>query len=299
MTDKNTATSPEVLEYYARNWEAIANCYELGEDGLPIDVAWYRRKLYQEFLDARRPSQILDIGCGGGWTVLDALERGLDARGIEPVRALQQHGTTLLSSHGHDPDRIAQADLAVLADLPDESVDCIALLSVLSHVPQSDWQRVHGHIGRVLRKGGWFIAAYRNELFDFFTFNSFTVQFYDQVLWGTDAAAPLQASGALERLKTLVTNPDLPGPYHTESTDKSFGRMARKRANPLTTAEFLGPAGLRPVATSFYHFHCVPPLILGDEPNARSVNHAMELGLCRDWRGNFMAAMFVVEAVKP
>lgn len=291
-----TGTSDEVLEYYSRNWDRIANCYDLGEDGLPLDPAWYRKRLYNEFLQKHKPESVLDIGCGSGWSVLDALEQGADARGIEPVAELKQHGCQLLEKHDHDPDRITQDDLASLSSLDDESQDCIALLSVLPHVPADNWQAVHEDIARVLRPGGRLIAAYRNQLFDLYTFNSFTLEFYDKQLWGCPPCEPL--SGHIDDLKGLITNPDLPGPYFTAARDKSFGALDRVKSNPLEMPAFLSRFGLTSEAVRFYHFHCVPPLLEKSVDDLRQINHQLELSMSDDWRGNFMAAIFMVEAVK-
>jgi SAM-dependent methyltransferase len=296
--DTTSVNNADVIDYYRRNWEKIANCYALDEAGLPTDPAWYRRRLYQQFLDRRRPGSILDIGCGGGWTVLDAAERGLDVRGIEPVPELVNHGRELLRAGGHDPDRITEGDLGALATLPDASLDCIALLSVLPHVPRSRWDDVHRDIARVLRPGGVVVAAYRNELFDLFTFNSFTVEFYDRSLWGTAATAPLRTGGPLEALKGLMTNANLPGPYFTAALDKSFGQLDRPKTNPLTLPAYLAPLGLQLDRMSFYHFHCAPPLMLDAIEQGRQINHELELSGSADWRGHFMAAMFLAEAVR-
>jgi SAM-dependent methyltransferase len=295
-TDPDTATSPEVLAYYARNWQAIANCYAIDGQGLPIDAAWYRRRLYTDFLDRRKPSSILDVGCGGGWTVLDALDRGLDARGLEPIAELVSHGHGLLTKHGHGADRITRADLASLANLPEASLDCVALLSVLPHVPEERWDAVHGEIARVLRPGGWFIAAYRNELFDVFTFNSITLEFYDTSLWGCEPCASLRTQERLAQLKGLITHPDVPGPYFTLSTDKSFGEFRRVKSNPLAMPQYLLSHELRVDRTAFYHYHAVPPLMADAVPEYRRINHQLELTMPADWRGHIMAAMFVVEA---
>jgi SAM-dependent methyltransferase len=290
--------NPDVIDYYRRNWEKIANCYALDETGLPADPAWYRRRLYQAFLERRRPASILDIGCGGGWTVLDAVARGLDGRGVEPVPELVQHGRGLLTGSGHDPDRISEGDLSILASLPDRSLDCIALLSVLPHVPLGRWDDVHRDIARVLRPGGVAVAAYRNELFDLYTFNSFTVEFYDRTLWDVPATAGLRTDQRLRALKGLMTNPDRPGAYFTAAQDKSFGRLERPKTNPLTLPAYLAPLGLELDRLSFYHFHCAPPLIQDAVDDAARINHELELTSSGDWRGHFMAAMFLVEAVR-
>jgi len=293
-----TGTSDDVLEYYSRNWDKIANCYTLDEQGLPIDPAWYRRQLYKEFLQRTKPETVLDVGCGGGWTVLDALEFGIDARGIEPVAELKEFGSNLLEKHGHDSNRIKQDDLSVLSDQPSESLDCIAFLSVLPHVPRERWDDVHREISRVLRPGGRLIAAYRNELFDLYTFNSFTIEFFDKTLWGCEPCTQLRTDKNLSLLKSLVTKPDVPGPYFTVSKDKSFGQMERMKSNPLSVPSYLSQFGLKSEKTRHYHFHSAPPLLADDIDNFRDINHQLELTMSDDWRGNFMAAMFLVEAVR-
>lgn len=293
-----TGTSDEVLDYYARNWEKIANCYELGGDGLPVDPAWYRRRLYKDFLDRVKPPSVLDIGCGGGWTVLDALERGISARGIEPVRELKEHGCTLLRDRGHDSSAIALDDLASLDGCPNQSQDCIALLSVLPHVPSGNWDHVHQRIADTLKPGGRFIAAYRNELFDLFTFNSITIEFYDRSLWDIPELASLRCDRVVENLKGLITNPDLPGPYFTAAKDNSFGKLDRVKSNPLTMPEYLAQFGLKVERTRFFHFHCVPPLMANSVPDFKEINHKLELTLTDDWRAHFMAAIFMVEVIK-
>jgi SAM-dependent methyltransferase len=294
----NTGTSEEVLKYYSRNWDKIANCYAMNEQGLPIDPAWYRRSLYQQFLDRTRPASVLDIGCGGGWTVLDAVERGVNARGIEPVAELKEFGCNLLQEHGHDASRIAQDDLASVANLPTASEDCIALLSVLPHVPRDSWDGVHKDIARTLKPGGRFIAAYRNELFDLFTFNSITMEFYDQSLWNNEVCSSLRNNDTLGMLKGLITNPDVPGPYFSAAMDKSFGNLDRMKSNPMTMPSYLEKFGLRVERTRFFHFHCVPPILANKIDGYRNINHQLELVMSDDWRAHFMAAIFMVEVVK-
>jgi SAM-dependent methyltransferase len=293
-----TGTSTEVLEYYARNWESIARCYDMQENGLPRDPAWYRRQLYQDFLERTKPGSLLDIGCGGGWTVLDALDRGVDARGVEPVSELQAFAADLLARNGHDPLRIRQADLAALSSSSSASEECIALLSVLPHVPAGSWDSVHADIARVLKPGGRVVAAYRNELFDLFTFNSFTVETFDRSIWGCPSGTAVRTEQVIEALKGLMTHPDVPGPYFTAASDKSFGSLKRMKSNPLVIASELVHHGLIVERIRFYHFHCVPPLIADRVPDFAHVNHRMEAELADDWRGNLMAAMFLVEAVR-
>ena len=62
--------------------------------------------------------------------------------------------------------------------------------------------------------------------------------------------------------------------------------------------EYLDQFSLKVVNTQYYHFHCVPPLLSTQVDNYREVNHQLELSMSEDWRGNFMAAIFMIEAIK-
>jgi SAM-dependent methyltransferase len=297
MTTKKTGTSNETLDYYSKNWDKIANCYDFDADGFPVDPAWYRKNIYQGILKSSKPKSLLDVGCGGGWNVLDALELGIDAKGIEPVLELKEHGCDLLSKHGHDPERITQNDLSMLYDLEPNSLDCIAFLSVLPHVPKSEWNNIHKNISRILKPGGKLISVYRNKLFDLFTFNSITMEFFDKDLWNLEVFDEL-GSERISQLKALIVNPDLPTPYHTNAVDKSFGKLERVKSNPLKIDKYLSTFKLNVENISYYNYHCIPPLMIESTKQFKKINHDMEATMSTNWRGNFMAAMFVVEATK-
>ena len=102
----------------------------------------------------------------------------------------------------------------------------------------------------------------------------------------------------MDMLKGLVTNPDVPGSYFTAAEDKSFGHLDRVKSNPLSISSYLSRFGLQVEHTKYYHFHCVPPLLKDAIDDYRDINHQFELTISEDWRGNFMAAIFMIEAVR-
>ena len=295
---KNTATTPEVLNYYSKNWEKIAKCYELDNEGFPIDPAWYRKRLYNNFLNKYKPKSLLDIGCGGGWTVLDALRLGINAIGVEPVKELKDFASNLIQKESFNPDLIIKDDLMYIESLPDNSQDCIALLSVIPHVPVEKLEEIHNHLNRILKPKGLLIVAYRNELFDFFTFNSITLDFYKESIWNNPNLDTLNNSDTLELMKDLISNPDLPRKFHTNAIDKSFGKLKRFKTNPLTINSYLKNYNFNLLESNFYHFHAVPPLISEKIKNLKKINHNLELTMSTDWRANFMCPMYLVTAQK-
>ena len=294
-----TATSNDVLNYYSNNWERIANCYDLDDRGLPVDPAWYRRRLYNQFLEKHKPKSVLDIGCGGGWTTLDSLKLGVKTIGLEPVIELKDFAENLLQKEGFDGKNILNEDLLYIKTLENNSQDCIALLSVIPHVPLNKIEKIHKELYRVLKPGGKLVIAYRNELFDLFTFNSMTLEFYKNRIWELDELKKLsETPEVLKALSGLINNPDLPGKFHTNAKDKSFGKLNRFKTNPLTIKEYLSSFGLKWLESHFYHFHAVPPLISYKGQDLKKINHHLELNYSSDWRANFMCPMYLVISEK-
>lgn len=295
---RRTGTSERVLQYYEANWRQIADCYAVGEDGIPKDPAYYRREIYLKILRETGADDIVDVGCGGGQTVLDALLLGRQARGVEPVAPLVEAARQLLSRNGQDPKKIHPGDLAELGRWEPASCGTIALLSVLPHVNRALWDPTHRDISRSLKRGGYFIAAYRNDLFDLYTFNSFTVDFFQNSLWDCAAGQPLRRETVVSELKKLMANPDIPGPEATAAKDKSFGTLTREYANPLEMPSYLARFGLKVVRTYFYNYFGVPPLMQDKVKDYRKICHQMDMTMSEDWRGHFMASTFVVVARK-
>ena len=293
-----TATSKEVLEYYNRNWAKIARCYDLGDDGLPVDPAYYRRLIYLNVLEETGADRILDVGCGGGQTVLDALEMGRAVKGIEPTKALVDSAQELLRTNGYEGDVISQNDLLALNQWPSHSFGSIVALSVLPHIQESRWDETHQALVNLIADDGYFIASYRNDLFDLFTFNSFTVDFVINVLFDNQACRPLKNRAVREKIESLISHPTIPGPQHTSAQDKSFGLLTRVNSNPLTMPAYLARFGVMQLKLYFFNFHCLPPLVSSSFPDAKTFSHEMNLNLAEDWRGYFMASTFLVVGKK-
>lgn len=293
-----TATSIEVLQYYERNWEQIVRCYDIGPDGLPVDPAFHRRRIYVRFLAETGADDILDVGCGGGRTVLDALQMGRRVKGIEPVAPLVDSARSLLAHHGFDPSLIYHGDMAEVQEWAPRQFGMVAALSILPHVDRDRWDVTHDYLVKLVADGGYFVASYRNDLFDLYTFNSFTVDFFMNSLWSCVPCRRMGREHLLAGLKGLLTNPDVPGPYYTAAEDKSFGRLTRVGSNPLEIPTYISRFGLTLVKTFFYNFHCVPPLLKDATPDFRAISHEMDMEMSEDWRGHFMASTFAVLAQK-
>lgn len=86
---------------------------------------------------------VLDVGCGSGFSVLRFLELGKRATGTESCRFLLDGRLQSMRELG----MVKEATLPILP-YPESSVDLVFCTEVLEHIPESD---VHGSIGELLR----------------------------------------------------------------------------------------------------------------------------------------------------
>ena len=278
---------------------AIAGCYDLDSDGYPLDSAWYRRRIYNLILEECGPNTVLDIGCGGGQTILDALERDIDVIGVEPIEKLADFGRNKLISEGYSGSKILLGDASAISKFDEESFDAVAMLSVIPHVPKKDWESLHKEIFRVLKPGGIAIIAYRNELFDLFTANRFTHLFMMNNFFSHGSYTELERSAIATELNSFIPFYETPSLNHTESNDKSFGDLDRPKSNPLNQSSYLANFCLNLSSMYYCNFHPIlPNMKHRDSKSLRKIKYDMELDWFNEWQGMFMSSMFVTVSRK-
>jgi SAM-dependent methyltransferase len=197
-----------------------------------------------------------------------------------------------LAAAGYSEDLCRIGDVTRI-DLPDSSFDAVLCLGVLPHIQRLDV--AVAELARVARPGATLILSFRNDLFDLFTFNRLTVEFFADhflPLIPTDAANREKARGLLEG---MITNPTLPPPHYTGGGDASFGHITRINHNPLTIGEQLRPFGLQHELNGFYKFHPLPPILEPHFPEYRQWGAEMDetMSFSFGWQGLFMCSTFV------
>ncbi|HZM87394.1 MAG TPA: methyltransferase domain-containing protein [Blastocatellia bacterium] len=95
--------------------------------------------------------RVLDVGAGQGGMLLELLDRGADAYGIEPGKEFAALCRRRLQEAGHDPLRISEEPAESLP-FSNDSFDYVISLQVLEHLP--DPAPVFLEIFRVLTAGG-------------------------------------------------------------------------------------------------------------------------------------------------
>ena len=106
-----------------------------------------RAKLRLRFLPVRRGMCFLDVGCNAGFAVAAALQRNLDAHGIDIDREAIEAAQTWLP-----PERFKALSIEEYA-AQGHRADMVYSSEVLEHVPNPDG--FVGALSQVLRPGGW------------------------------------------------------------------------------------------------------------------------------------------------
>jgi SAM-dependent methyltransferase len=120
--------------------------------GGPKQAAQYYRR-YVEFVlkhACKRPSRILDVGCGHGWSTWLFRQEGHDAYGTD------LHAGPLEAQRIDESIPYISADAQRLA-FADATFDIVAMHAVLEHVP--DPERALRECLRVLRRGGRLVVV--------------------------------------------------------------------------------------------------------------------------------------------
>lgn len=205
---------------------------ELGADyaGV-IDGLYHRHRLgvIHALMPDIENKVLLDFGCGEGVMMRWALSNGAaKAIGFDPDPKL----IDIARSNG-----LGHAVLGGVERLKDiDQVDCIVCANVLAYMTHEEARRFYQEAARLLQPGGHLVATHSNELFDMFTFNAFTKDFFARN-FGTDVSS-------------LLTNPTVP-----ERTTYNI------RENPLTYPRKLEALGFHVERSEFINLHPKPPLV--------------------------------------
>lgn len=259
----------------AAYWSARASSYAAS-----TSTAYHRdRKAMIDRLLAPLPiagKHVVDFGCGDGLFVQALANAGAVVVGFEPNDALVEAARRRLRDAGLAAE-IRKGGVSALADISDRSVDILLTLNVFAYFTDEEEKALYAHAGRVIRPGGSWVITHSNELFDLFTLNRFTVEFY-RAHFGTDPSA-------------LLARPDLPDRV-------SF----RVRENPLTYGEKLKRFGFSLASMDFANYHEAPPLLMDvkdfDDLDSRRYRDLADWPVEERWRLLFQCSMFGTRAVK-
>jgi ubiquinone/menaquinone biosynthesis C-methylase UbiE len=248
-------------------WNDVATSYAAGMHGA---YHQHRREVICRLLPELTNARVLEFGCGTGVFVTEAFARGaasviaLDANEIllNKARASVSAATFVLGR------------AAALSEIPDRSHDCILALNVLGYLSSDEERLFYSEAKRILVADGSLVITHSNSLFDLFTLNRYTIDFF-QSNFGVDVTSLLREPQKPDRLSFNI------------------------RENPLAYEAKLSQLGFKQVQQEFMNYHAIPPLLSGDDPDDMERVRANTLDWPADdrWRLAFQCSMFGVRAI--
>ena len=90
---------------------------------------------------------VLDVGCGPGWSVIEFLKRGKEARGVEPCKYLFGQELRVPAGLG-----IVKEGAITSIPFPADSFDMVFCTDVLEHLVESEVNKALSELVRVSKK---------------------------------------------------------------------------------------------------------------------------------------------------
>jgi len=205
--------------------------------------------LYQE------GKAVFDFGCGDAIHFEQFLSKGCRISGVDVADEMITLARQNLTRIDADPDLAKLGGAAGLAELPADSFDAVLSFNVLAYLTDEEETVFYEQAHRLLRPGGCLIVTHSNELFDMFSLNQYTVEFFRRHLVMDDELR--------SALPSLLTNASA-----TESIT-----TFNVRENPLTYRFKLARFGFVEQQQEFINLHAgPPPLLADDKPYADTLN---------------------------
>lgn len=265
----------ETEEYYGKIAKTYdATCYP-NKAGF-ITGNEFRKRIVEGMLKNIEKGKVLDAGCGTGimFPYLEKEGYSYDACDISEEMLIEARKASKKQEA-----RIIKAPLDNLSDFNDEEFDIVLALGVFPYItPRTNQIPSYEEIWRVLRPNGVMITAHENELFDLYTFNKYTLRFFNENFRIGD------------ELGGLLKYPKKPKNKDKRKSGRDF--IITVPENPMTYPERLMELGFRSRETIFHTFHNKPPLLMTDEDRIFSSDMESR-GMAYDWTMQFRHSSFV------
>jgi SAM-dependent methyltransferase len=284
----------DVQDYF--NQEAASyhdDTYDLNSELYPAN--YFRMKIVIDVLEKRKDiRKILDVGCGGCEPMVALLKRGYDVVGIDFSDEMLRQGKARLAQNGFDAGLVRKMDFLNAESLLKEEYDAVLMLGVVGYNKDDDLTMAN--VSRALRPGGITLVEFPNQLFSFASFNSYSIELFMNVLWGS-AAMPEKLKSGMDAFLQQRFDQNIARDKYAEKKKCLGSDVPYPTYNPLTIQTLFERHAMRLNTNHFYHFHALPPIWEYKEP-ATFKQLSMSLEKADDWRGHFLCSAFLSEGQK-
>ncbi len=193
----------------------------------------------------RSGKRIFDFGYGDAVHFPEFLDAGAIIQGVDASPEMIGFAKDRLSGGGYDPELVALGTADSMVELEDASFDAVLSFNVLAYLTDEEENKFYKEASRIIKPGGYLAVTHSNELFDMFSLNRYTAEFFNRHFVQDPN---YDVSGML----TFAHKPEGHPQYNV-------------RENPLTYSFKLKKFGFTEIKQSFSNLHQAPPQILGPD----------------------------------
>ena len=258
------------------SWEEMARGYsdrlisEYHRHRLEMINALIPEELYQERKD------LFDFGCGDAIHFEQFLRKGARISGVDISGEMIAIAKQRLSQINADPSLVSVGGTSELAHLKTNSLDAILSFNVLAYLTDDEEDLFYKQASRLLKPGGYLIVTHSNELFDMYSLNQYTVQFFARHL--------VTDSSQRSSLQELITN----------APDEDVVTY-NVRENPLTYRFKLTKYGFIEQRQEFSNLHTAPPSLL---PKDKSYPDTLSWKEEEKWKLMFICSTYGSQSIR-
>lgn len=184
------------------SWEETARIYSAN-----LESEYHKHRLavihglipQELFASGRR---VFDFGCGDAVLFPLFLEAGAHIEGIDITTEMIALARKRLTERGYDENLVRVSDVNYLRQIESASLDALFSFNVLAYLTDYEEKLFYQEASRIIRPYGYLVVTHSNELFDMFSFNRYTLEFFKRYLM-------LDVSYHA-RLDTLLTSANIP-----------------------------------------------------------------------------------------
>ena len=249
-------------------WNELANDYP---NKLQSSYHLRRLEVIKSLISDVENKNIIDFGCGEGVMVSH-----LSKFPIKQINAIDPNELLLEICKKNNPNsNCINGGVDKLKNFDDDSVDLIIAANVIGYLTDEEENLFYNEAKRIIKTNGEIIISFSNELFDLFTFNKYTVDFYNRY-FETDISA-------------LIKNPTEPN-----------RNAVNIRENPINYPNKAKNYKFSVKKIEYINFHEKPPLISGDDPDDLNSPRIDTLNFKDEdkWKLMFQCSTFAAKLIK-
>lgn len=227
-------------------------------------------------------TRCLDFGCGDGVFMERLAKLGAQVAGVDINATMIAAARSRLSAVGKAVVALEEGGVTWMSALGAETYDLVFALNVLAYLEPHEEAAFYTEAQRILRPGGQLVVTHSNELFDMFTLNRYTVEFF---------ARHFSFGERPTDVASLLLHPEKPS---------RAGFSVRE--NPLNYGVKLMQHGFKEAQQEFAILHELPPLLTPeidfDAINTRRYPATAGWPESERWKLMFVCSIFGSRAIK-